>query len=452
MITISRPRTEPRLLGWIGWAGLDAIGRLAMLTACTAALSRLLTPHDFGVSALSLTFVAVAAVFVGMPFEEPLAQRRSLRMIHLQAALGASWLIACVILLISVGVGWALARAYGEPELIALLPVSTLSIFFTGQIAILIALARRHRRFNEVARASLFGNAIGIVLSLAVAFLGGGVWALVANRLLIAAATALILQWRLGFLVTPRWAPAQIGGFGRFAGVSFLDQLTDGLTYLIFNNVVEVIYGASVLGYVNMAMRVIEPIRGAIAATGHNLSFSFFARASNDPAKLDHMARQIVSQSALTVAPIFVGMAAVTPVLLPLIAGPGWDEAIGISIGLAIGCALALPPRLIYTALSASAEPEYSLFATLAGFAVTMLLLVAFSAAGPISVGLARVGGDGMRALIAIGLTSKRLTWSRRGRLAALLPAWSLSAAMGLVVANAERLLPQMSRLSNSRC
>ena len=77
-----------------------------------------------------------------------------------------------------------------------------------------------------------------------------------------------------------------------------------------------------------------------------------------------------------------------------------------------------------------------------------MLMLVLCSAAGPISVGFARVGGDATRALIAIALTSKRLTWSRRGRLAALLPAWILSAAMGLVVANAERHLSAMNKLA----
>ena len=266
------PRTRP-LLSWIGGAGVDALGRLALLTASTALFSRVLSPRDFGVTALVLTFVAVAAVFVGMPFEEALAQRKHLRRIHLDAALGVSWAMGAAILALSCLAGSALARVYNELEIAALLPVSMLSIFFTGHTAILTALARRLRRFNDIAFASLIGHAVGIAASLVVLWAGGGLWALIANRLLISAAVAVLLQARIGFLITPRWSKAHIDGFGRFAGLSFLDRLTDNLTYLIFNNVVEIVYGASILGYVNMAMRLIEPIRGAVAATGHNLAF-----------------------------------------------------------------------------------------------------------------------------------------------------------------------------------
>ena len=62
-------------MNWLGWSGLDAVGRLAMLTASTAVLSRCMSPRDFGVAALVLTVVTVASVLVGAPFEDALAQR-----------------------------------------------------------------------------------------------------------------------------------------------------------------------------------------------------------------------------------------------------------------------------------------------------------------------------------------------------------------------------------------
>jgi O-antigen/teichoic acid export membrane protein len=358
-------------------------------------------------------------------------------------------LIALAILALSVAGGWLLARTYAEPEFTAMLPVAMISIFFTGHTAILLALARRLRRFNDVAYASLLGHIIGIVLSLAIAWMGGGLWSLIANRLLIVAAIAVILQWRLGFLILPRWSLAHIGELGRFAGVSFLDRLTDNMTYVVFNIVVEALYGSTILGYVNMAMRLIEPIRGAIAATGHNLAFSFFAPISRDRARLGKLAESVVSRTALIVAPTFIGMAAVTPTLLPLVAGPGWDDAIEISACLAIGCAISSPTRLIYTALSASARPEFALLSTFAGFVVTLCVLVATSMFGPISVGVSRIAGDMARAGIAVGLTSPRLAWPRRRRLAALIPAWAFAIAMGLVVAKVGSALPAANKGAN---
>ena len=425
---------EKRILGWLGWAGADAIGRLALLTGGTALFSRLLSPRDFGITALALTFVAVGAVFVGMPFEEALAQRKRLRRVHLQAALGVSVAIGAFVVAAAAALGWALARLYGEPEIGWMMPAAMTSVFFTGHTAILIALARRLRRFNDVAIASLIGHLVGVALSLALGFAGAGPWALIANRVLISIGVDIALQWRLGFLVLPRWAPRHVDGFGRFAGISFLDRFADNLTYLLFNNVVEALYGASTLGYVNMAMRVVEPIRGAVAATGHNLAFAFFAPLAHDKRRLGAMAAQVIGQSSLVVAPMFCGLAAVTPVLLPLLAGPGWGEAVSVAVCLSIGCALAAPPRLIFTALSAAAKPEYALGATTASLAATLAAMILLAPLGPLSVGLARIVGDAARLAVALTLNSPALAWSRWARVRTLAPSFALSLAMALVV------------------
>jgi O-antigen/teichoic acid export membrane protein len=273
-------------------------------------------------------------------------------------------------------------------------------------------------------------------------FLGCGLWSLIGQRLLVAVVRALVLQWRIGFLILPRWSPTHIRDIGRFASLSFLDRLVDNLTYLAFYNVVGMIYGVAVLGYVNMAMRLIEPIRGAIAATGHNLAFSFFAPACQDRVRLQKLAETVVSHAALAIAPVFAGMAAIAPALLPIIAGPGWDEAIDITICLAIGSFVAVPSRLIYTALSASARPEFGLLSTLVSFVVMLVILVGTSALGPISVGLSRIAGDAAGTAVAIGLSPKHLFWTRRGRLGALLPAWLLAGTMGLAVAAIGAVLP----------
>lgn len=430
-----RKASKSRIVSWLGWAGLDAVSRLALMTGSTIVFSRLLEPRDFGVTALVLTIVTVAAIFVGAPFEEALTQRRHLRLRHLRAALGASWLIGVVILGLSVIGGHVLARFYGEPEIAALLPIAMSSIFFSGHSDILTALARRLRRFNEVAYATMLGHVIGIGLALCLAFMGYGVWALVAQRLLVVVARALILQGRIGYVITPVWSTAHVGELGRFAGVSFLSRLTDTLTYLAFNNLVQIFYGTAMLGQVNMAMRLIEPIRGAIIATGHNLAFTFFARAGRDIAQVRKLGGEVVSQSAYLTTPVFAGIAAVAPVLLPIVAGPGWNDAVLIAVCLSIASAIAVPAGLFFTAFSAQARPEYSLYSLVVGLAAIVLVLSGFTWLGPISVGLSRIAGDSIRALFAIALPLKGFDWPRRERLAALAPAWTLSAVMGVIVA-----------------
>lgn len=430
-----------RVVGWIGVASVDAVGRILLLTGSTAILSRMLTPQDFGVTALALTVVAVMSIFVGAPFEEALTQRRSLRRAHVEAALSASWAIGLVLFALSIPGAMALAHAYDEPELASLLPVAALAMFFSGHADVATALARRRRRFNDVAIANLAGHAIGVSLALALAFAGGGVWALVALRLFVMIARAAILQWRLPLPLLPRWSTPHFKEIGRFAGFSFLDRLADNLTYLAFNNVVGALYGVATLGHVNMAMRLIEPIRGAVIATAHNLAFSFFAAAGHDQRAFRDAVATIAPRAALLVAPAFVGLAAVTPALLPVVAGPGWEPAIDVAVLLALGAAVALPARLVFTALSAKARPEYGLTASLAGFGVTLAALIAAIPLGPVAVGLARLLGDATLTGLAMTLASGLLGWRRRDRLAAFAPPLLLSGLMGFAAWSALRAM-----------
>ncbi len=434
-------------MNWLGWSGLDAIGRLAMLTASTAVLSRCLSPRDFGVAALVLTVVTVASVLVGAPFEEALAQRKVLRLAHLRAALTACWLSSLALVVLSIPLGLFLAWAYGESRIAFLLPIGMASIFFSGHSDVLTGLVRRQRRFTDLSKATLFGNAVGISFAVVIALAGGGVWALIAQRALIAAVRALSLQSRIEIVILPARSVAHLRDIWRYAGVALLDRMMDNLTFLAFNYLVGGFYGLNTLGYVNMAMRLVEPIRGAIGATGHNVAFSFFARLQHDPDKLRERAQTVISRAALAIAPVFVGLAAVTPVLLPLVSGPGWDAAIEIGACLAIGSAIAIPARLIFTAISARARPEYSLVANIGGFAATLAVLVFATKMGPISVGLARIAGDLVQALVAIGVSPGLLGWSRRGRLFTLAPAWLLAAAMGVFVAGLHHALPHFGQV-----
>lgn len=436
-----------QFLGWIGWAGLDTVGRLALLTGSTAVFSRLLTPHDFGVTALVLVVVTIASVFVGTPFEEALAQRRVLRRAHLDAALAASWVAGLVLMVISFPLGIAIAWGYKEPEIAVLLPVAMASIFFSGHADILTGLARRLRRFNDIAIATLGGHIIGIALALVIGLMGYGLWALIAQRLLVTIARAILLQWRVGFLVLPRWSYSHLVGFRRMAGLSLVDRLADNLNFLVFNSIIGAFYGVTALGYVNMAMRLIEPIRGAIGGTGHNLAFSFFAAVQHDQPQLRARADIILSRSAYGIAPMFVGLAAVTPVLLPVVAGPGWEQAIPIAIYFGIGSAIVLPARLVFSALSATARPEYGLIANLLGVAGTLAVLVGFAGLGLESIGLSRLAGDVLQAVAAVTIMPRDFEWPRMERLRALLPAWGLSAAMGLTVAGAQVLAPGFGNL-----
>lgn len=425
----------------VGWAGGDALGRLLLLSAATVVFSRLIDAEDFGISAIVLAIAAAAGLLVGAPFEEALVQRRVLRGAHLRSVMAFSMGVAVLLCLASLAIGPLLASAYDIGAMATLLPVAMLSVIFSGHGDLVTALARRRRRFNDIAAASLLGHAAGVPLAIAAALMGAGVWSLIVMRIAIVAIRSVVLQTRLHYPLRPRFSWPHLAQLGRFAGISFVDRLADNLTYLAFNNVVGLYFGLGVLGHVNMAMRLVEPIRGAVIATSHNLVFPHF-RSIALASGFDAQARdRPIALLAFITAPVFTGLAAIMPLLLPLVAGPGWEIAVEIAICLSLGAAILMPARMIFTSLSAGGEPKYSLAGSLTGLAVTFALLVALRDAPPVAVGLARLAGDTAQMALAILVPAGFAHWTRYGRLRLLAPAWILSALMGLAVALVAHIL-----------
>lgn len=426
---VNEAAASRRLLGWLGWAGADAFGRLFLLSGATVVFSWLLDPEAFGISAIVLATAAAAGLLVGAPFQDALTQRRVLRGAHLRSALGFSLLVSALLIGLSFPLAGFMASAYQAPEMATLLPVAMLSILFSGHVDLVTARARRQRRFNDLAATSLTAHLVAVPLAIAAAFLGAGVWSLILMRLAIVVTQSVVLQWRVGFPLRPQFSWPHLADLGRMAGISSLDRLADNLTYLLFNNLVGSFFGLAALGQVNMALRIVEPIRGALVATLHNLTFPHFRRAAHGSGMEKDRDRLIVLLAA-AIAPVFAGLASITPLLLPLVTGPGWEEAVPIAICLALGAALALPAQTIFTALLAGGAAEYALIGNLSRLIATVLVLIVFRESPPVAVGIARLVGDGAYAAVAILAPTTR--WPPLRRATLLAPSWLLSGIMCL--------------------
>jgi O-antigen/teichoic acid export membrane protein len=430
-----------RLTRWIGVSALDAAGRLILQIGTTVLLARLLVPEDFGTATLVLTVTAVAAIAVGAPFEEAIVQRRVIRRAHLENALAVSWLVAFGLFALAFVVGPLLAGGFDAPALGLLLPFAMLVPMANAPWTIGLAIARRRRCFGEIALANLVGHGAGAAVAVALAATGAGVWSLVAFRVATVVVGAVVLLARLGLWLRPRLSRRHFNDIRWYAGMSFSARVIDDVVYLVFNYAVGALFGLAALGYFNMALRVVEPLRGAVLAISHNLSFAHFVVAQRQRDDLGNAVVAAAGNTAFLIAPAFFGVAAVAPVLVAVMAGPGWEPAAAITAWLAVGSGLLLPVQLVITALNASGRPQYAVSSGIWGGVVMGLVILVALPAQALAAGLARCAGDFVRTLYAVDAADRKLAIDRRRLLAPLGAAWGLSAAMAVAVATASRLL-----------
>lgn len=449
MSAVARRRTA----GWVGVAGLEAAGRLLIQVGVTAALARMLSPDDFGLSAMVLSAAAILAVVAGgMPFEEALAQRKVARRAHFETALGVSWAAGAGGVLLALALGGPIGAAFDAPDFAGLLAVACALAFAHAPWSILTALARRRRRFNDVAVASLLGHLLGAAAALAIGLAGGGVWALVCFRIVVVFGSAAALSSRLGVVLTPRWSQRRLREIAAFSRVSLGERLIENATYLLFNYAVGAFFGLQALGHLNMALRIVEPLRGAVVGISHNIAFPFLRSAVAQPAALAGRTLDAMQITTLAAAPAFLGLGAVSPILIPLMAGPGWSEAVVTAGLLAMGSSLMTPTQIALTATNALGEPRHNLARRAIGLGVTAVALALAAPLGPLAAGAARLAGDAAEAAWALRVAHRRLGASSSALARRIGLPWALAAAMaGCVLTSvtaAEGRLPPAAALA----
>ncbi|CAM3343271.1 oligosaccharide flippase family protein [Paracoccus nototheniae] len=357
---------------WIGASAADAGVRLAAQMASTVVVARILSPEEFGLATLVLGVNSVMGAFIGLPFEESLSQRRRLYTAHLETALFASLILTAAAIVLSLLMGPLIEIWADAPGFSIYLLISSLLLLWQGPGAVSKAVARRSRRFVEISFCQAVSTVIASIVSVLAAMSGWGVYSLLLQRLLpnmlYPMLAAIFLWWRGQRIWIPiRWHTERFKEIFRFSWLHLADVGVTSSAPAILAFMVNAFFGGAVLGQLNIALRIVDPLRMAMMGVGHNLAFSILVRLQTEPVRLIQTAGRIAAAVGTAAIPAFVGLAVSAPVLLPLLVGPGWDLAVPLSQILCLAVGLSLPYRFYYSAYSALGRPEYGLLGSVVG-------------------------------------------------------------------------------------
>lgn len=431
----------PRLGLWIGASSIDICVRLVAQMASTVVIARLSPPEDFGLAMLALSVAALLGAFIGLPFEEALTQRPRISSGHLGTALFSSLALAAGAIVIVLVISAPLGAAIGAPALALWLPLSTVFLLAQGPGSITRALARRQRNFVELAICQSLSVVLATVVAITLAVSGWGVLALVLQRMLPIAlypmlgAGAALARGRSA-MVKPVFVRARFDEMFRFSWIYLANTAVHYAIPTAMTFLVNLAFGTKVLGQVNIAMRLAEPVRQGVQGVGHNLVFSLLTRFRAEPAVLVAEALEVVTRVATIAVPAFLGLAVTAPYALPILAGPGWDDSIPLAQAFCVLAAVNAPFLYVFSGFSALGRPEYELGACLAGLAATVgLLLAAARLESTLGIGLAMIGTEIVIAAVGLIAASRYLGARILAPLFRILRVWLAAGAMALILA-----------------
>lgn len=308
----------------VAWSAAEKVCSMLLQLVVSIIVARMLAPEDFGVMAILTFFTAVALVVVDSGFSQTLLRKESPTNDDYKSIFTFNIAVSAVLYLLFVVLSPLLAQYYNlqiitriAPVLFLLLPLNALGIIQNTKLS-------REFRFGVLSRINFIAAAVAGVTAIAIALAGGGVWALVAQRVSVVAVKSLLLWWRGG------WR-----GEGSFNGEAWREMapfsfrlMSTDIVAALYNNVAQLfigkMYSADTLGYFNQAQKIKDlPVQSAVLSV-QTVTYPALAKIKEDGDKFAESFRKMLMINAFVMTPLAVGMSAVAKPMFEVLLGERW--------------------------------------------------------------------------------------------------------------------------------
>lgn len=291
-------------------------------------MARLLSPSDYGITALPGVFMAVAGIFAGAGFGTAMVRKPELTEKDLATSFYYSTGvgIVCYIALF-VASPW-IADFYDAPVLKPLMRVTALGFIYgplgTPQGIILT----RRLDFKTPTKIGVACKVLSGVVGIAMAYRGYGVWALTVSGM-FAGIVGLALNW---YVV--RWYPKTgwsresfryLWGFGnKYMASQLLDTLYNNITPVFIGKC----YSPADLGVYNRAVGYARMPSQNVHGVISGVTFPVLSRMQDDDAALARNYRRMLKVTAFVVFPMMALLAGLARPLILVMITAKWEACI----------------------------------------------------------------------------------------------------------------------------
>jgi O-antigen/teichoic acid export membrane protein len=301
-------------------------GTRGIATLVTFLLAALLGPGDFGLVAVALVYVSFVRMLLEQGFLTAIIQRENLEDEHLDSAFWLNFVWCLVLTGASVATAGWWAGVNHMPRLDEVIYALSVLIIVEGLGIVQTAVMERALEFKRLALRSnlsvVLGGAVGVPLALA----GAGVWALVAQQLVLET-TLLAMVW-----VLSSWRPhlrfskshaRDLFGFSVsvFAAnlAGFVNRRADALLMGIF-------FGPVAVGLYRLADRIVDVLLEVTMRPVGLVSLPVLSRLQNDPEALRQAVARCLRTTMLIAVPVLLVVLASSRQILAIF-GPEWKHA-----------------------------------------------------------------------------------------------------------------------------
>lgn len=302
--------------------------RILILLAGIVILARLLTPTDYGLTAMVLAIVGVGELLRDFGLSSAAIQAKTLSKGQRANLFWINVGIGAAITGIVAALAQPIAAFYSDPRLVWVTVALSSTFLLNGIATQFRADLTRRFRFGQLAVIEIAAQALALGIAIVLALSGWGYWALVAQQVLQVlfqvVALPIIGGWWPGLPVRGE----RMRGLLRFGGGLVASQVLVYASRNVDSIVIGRVFGAYDLGFYNRAFQFMMLPLNQINAPSSRVALPTLSRLQDEPKRYGEflLFGQTALLNVVTVILAF-GAAQATPVIAVAL-GPQWAESV----------------------------------------------------------------------------------------------------------------------------
>ena len=310
------------------WKLMERFGVQGIQFVLQLILARILAPEHYGILSMMIVFVNLANVFTQRGFNTALIQNKDVTEEDYSSVFWVTLGIALVLYAVIYFSAPAIAAFYNMQDIIIPLRVLALTLLPGAINSIQLAKVSRELDFKKVFYGSVGGILIAGIAGVAVAFMGGGLWALVVQNLLKITMPCVVMFF------TVQWRPVlvcnlkRVGVLLQYGWKLLVSSLLDTLTTNIYSLVIGKKYDSGTLGYYNRGDQFPQFILNAVNGAMSSVLLPAMSANQDKQEEVKAMTKNSMVMSCYIIFPMMAGLAAVATPLIRLLLTEKWLPAV----------------------------------------------------------------------------------------------------------------------------
>ncbi len=306
------------------WRFLERSGAQLVAFVVSIVLARLLAPEVYGSVALVTVIITILQVFVDSGLGVALIQKKDADDLDFSTVFYFNIVLCLGIYALIFLAAPFIASFYEDSSLTAVIRVLSLTVVVSGVKNVQQSYVSKKLLFKRFFFSTLGGTIIAAIIGIWMAYMGYGIWALVAQQLSNVAVGTIIL-W-----LTVKWRPKWCFSFARLKGLFSYGWklLASSLLETVYQDARQLIIGKMYqpadLAFYNKGAQFPQLIVTNVNVSIDSVLLPVMSRVQENRDAVKAMTRRAIRTSIYIMAPLLIGLAAVSDKLVLLLLTEKW--------------------------------------------------------------------------------------------------------------------------------